>query len=296
MAEALRAIRAEVKDIRRESEQALLETRQALQRMALWQEEHDRRIALRYEEEDRRRALREEEEDRKRALRQEEHERNMAKLEAASEKHARDLAAFRASQEDAAARHDRETAEFRARREEAAARHDREIAEIRALQKANDDRIAEFNRGMAELKKQLGGLGEKFGGFTEGMALPSMEKVLRERFGLEKVFPRPRVRRAEGRTMEVDVLAYSDSRPEAFIVGVKSHLRAEALAQILKALREVREFYPELGERKFFGIIAYVDAPEALCKKILEKGIYLARIHDETFEIAVPEGFKPRSF
>ena len=40
-----------------------------------------------------------------------------------------------------------------------------------------------------ELNKQIAGLGEKFGSLTEGLALPSMQKILNERFDIEIICP-----------------------------------------------------------------------------------------------------------
>src|SRR4051794_36586742 len=45
----------------------------------------------------------------------------------------------------------------------------------------------ETNRQLRELKQQIGGLGEKFGSFTEGMAFPSMRKLLQQRFHMDVV-------------------------------------------------------------------------------------------------------------
>jgi hypothetical protein len=39
-----------------------------------------------------------------------------------------------------------------------------------------------------------------------------------------------------------------------------------------------------------------VDVPDDLRDRVLSQGIYLARIHDDTFEIRVPETFQPRAF
>ena len=47
----------------------------------------------------------------------------------------------------------------------------------------------ETDRQIRELGKQIGGLGKKFGSFTEGLALPSLEKQLRDRFGMEVISP-----------------------------------------------------------------------------------------------------------
>jgi len=50
-----------------------------------------------------------------------------------------------------------------------------------------DREIKETGRQPKELGKQIGGLGKKFGSFTEGLALPSMTKILRERFHMEVI-------------------------------------------------------------------------------------------------------------
>jgi hypothetical protein len=39
-----------------------------------------------------------------------------------------------------------------------------------------------------------------------------------------------------------------------------------------------------------------VDVPDDLRERVLSQGIYLASIHDDTFEIRVPETFQPRAF
>ena len=69
----------------------------------------------------------------------------------------------------------------------------------------------ETDKQLRELGKQIGGLGEKFGGFTEGLALPSMTKILTEQFGMEVVTPRVKVRK-QGQTLELDVFAYGQLR------------------------------------------------------------------------------------
>jgi hypothetical protein len=159
----------------------------------------------------------------------------------------------------------------------------------------NDRRQQETDRHIRELKQQLGGLGDKFGSFTEGLALPSMEKILGQRFGMDVVAPRVRARR-NGHSMEVDVLAYSHSNDQVFVVEVKSHLREEALDQLRRILKEFREFFPEHKDKKLFGILAAVDAPDRVRDKALREGFYLARIHDGQFELQVPDGFQPHAF
>lgn len=168
--------------------------------------------------------------------------------------------------------------------------------ELAESQKETDRQIQETGRQIKELGKQLGGLGDKFGSFTEGLALPSMTKILGRDFNMDKIAARVRAR-SNGHSMEIDVLAYSrDLAGDAVIVEVKSHLREDGLEQMRRILRDFRDFFPEHAHRKVYGILAVVDAPDDLREKVLREGIYLARIHDGQFELQVPESFQPRAF
>jgi len=176
---------------------------------------------------------------------------------------------------------------------------DQELRELVASLAVRHAELAESQREtgqyLKEVGKQIGGLGEKFGSFTEGLALPSMTKILTQRFGMDVVLPKARSR-MNGRSRELDVLAYSRTSGEAIVVEVKSHLRQEGLDQMRKTLREFREIFPEHADKKIYGILAVVDAPEDLRDKVLQDGIYLARIHDGQFELQVPDSFQPRAF
>jgi hypothetical protein len=187
-------------------------------------------------------------------------------------------------------------------------------AEIAELQEATDRQLQATDRQLQEtdrlikeltkktdkelleLKRQLGGLGEKFGGFTEGMALPSMRKLLQQRFHMDVITVRA-LSRKNGRSLELDVLAYSNSKVnEVYVVEVKSHLREEGIDQIKKTLREFHNYFPGHMGKKVYGILAAVDINDELRAKVLQEGIYLALIHDDEFELQVPDDFQPRAF
>ncbi len=173
---------------------------------------------------------------------------------------------------------------------------DRQIQETDRQIQETDRQIQETGRQLRELGKQIGGLGSKFGSFTEGLALPSMETILRERFGMEVVSPSVRVSKA-GQHMELDVLAYANgSVNQAYIVEVKSHAREAAIPQLKTQLRRFREFFPEHRDKQVYGILAAVDMSEALRDQALREGLYVARIHDEVFELDTPDGFQPMAF
>ena len=170
------------------------------------------------------------------------------------------------------------------------------IADLTVRQIETDRQLKETGRYIKEIGRQIGGLGEKFGGFTEGMAYPSMKKLLQERFGMSVVSPRVSSRQ-NGRTMEIDVLAYSNADiNEVYVVEVKSHLREDGLEQMLRILRDFHHFFPGHEGKKVYGILAAVDVPDEVRKHVIREGIYLACIHDDNFQLVVPEGFQPRAF
>jgi hypothetical protein len=168
--------------------------------------------------------------------------------------------------------------------------------ESRERQREAEQRQRETDRQLRELGKQIGGLGNKFGSFTEGLALPSMEKILRRCFGVDTVAPSVRVSRG-GQHLELDVLAYANGEVNAaYVVEVKSHLREEHLQQLLEILAGFGDWFPEHRGKQLYGILAAVHIPAALRPRVLEQGLYLAHIHDDLFELEVPDDFQPRRF
>ncbi len=177
------------------------------------------------------------------------------------------------------------------------------IRELREAQKETDQQLKETDRQLKETDRQLkelgiqiGGLGNKFGSFTEGLALNSMSKILRDRFGMECISPRVRIRRG-GREVEIDVLAFANSqRNEAVLVEVKSHLGERDVEQMQELLDDFFNLLPEHRGKRLYGILAVVDAPLDLRQQVLARGIYLAHIEDELFALDIPGGFVPRVY
>ena len=176
-------------------------------------------------------------------------------------------------------------------------------AELTAAQKETDKQLKEVSqqqkktdKQLKELGKQIGGLGAKFGSFTEGLALPSMETILGQRFGMEVISPSVRVSKG-GQHMEIDVLAYANGELNtAYIVEVKSHAREDSIIQLKSILQRFRNFFPEHKDKRLYGILASVDLSNELREKILQEGLYVARIHDQVFELDIPDNFQPQTY
>jgi hypothetical protein len=159
-----------------------------------------------------------------------------------------------------------------------------------------DLKFRETDLQIKELGKQIGGLGNKFGSFTEGLALPSMQTILREQFGMEIISPSVRVKKS-GENLEIDVLAYTNGDiNKAMIVEVKSHVEEKSIAQLVKILEKFRTFFPEHQNKQVYGILAGVDMSEEMKNMAIEAGLYVAKIQDEVFQIDTPPSFEPRAW
>ncbi len=171
----------------------------------------------------------------------------------------------------------------------AMAEHDRVMKEVREIQKETAQQIKQFN-------KQLGELGNKWGTFTEGLAWPSLEKILKKDFDMDTVSPN-QSRDKNGRSFEVDVLA-TDSRSQdrVYVVEVKSRLTEDGVLQILNTLAELPKFYPEFNKLKVYGMLAAVDIPDDARKEATDAGIYLAQLSDDIFKLSVPKKFEPKDY
>ena len=156
--------------------------------------------------------------------------------------------------------------------------------------------VANTSRTVDRVTKQIGEMNNKFGSFTEGMAMPSMTKILQTKFHADNVAERVKSRKG-GHSMEIDVLAWSNrDRNEVFVVEVKSKADGEALDQLKRILADFPKFFPEHRNKRLFGILAAVDIPDDIAKKAIKAGIYVARISDDVFRLKVPPGFRPHSF
>ena len=178
---------------------------------------------------------------------------------------------------------------------------DRQIQELgRRMQETDRQmqetacRIRELDRITREQSKHISGIGDKFGYFTEGLALPSMERILTEQFGMTTVMPRVRTRK-NGENIEIDVLATANDEVNlAVVVEVKSRVRMEAIEQLRKIVSRFREIHPEHKEKEVIGILAGVDWIRGIREAARRVGFLTASIQDEIFQLTAPEGFEAR--
>ncbi len=180
-------------------------------------------------------------------------------------------------------------------------------AQLAASQAEADRRAAEAATSMEALKhqvrelgKQLGGLGNKFGSFAEGLLIPTVKRIFIEELGLQQAAERVRstaVINGVQRLMELDVFGSANGEHNvACIAEIKSHLREDGIDQILQQLADFPVFFPEHAHKTLYGMIAAIDAPPDLQHRVWREGLYLVLMHGDIAKLTVPADFTPKNF
>ncbi len=153
------------------------------------------------------------------------------------------------------------------------------------------------DRQIKELGKQIGGLGNKFGSFTEGLSVRSIKEILRDRFGINHLIASNIKITIDGFTEEYDILGYSDkATAKGIIVEVKSQLRPEDISQMKRKMNRIFQMLPDEKDRAFEGMIACVSGSDELKRQVLKNGWHLAHIGEDLFELENPPDFLPKIY
>jgi hypothetical protein len=163
--------------------------------------------------------------------------------------------------------------------------------------KAAQDTIR-TKRELRKLGKQIGGLGDKFGTFMEGLALPSIRRLLFDRFGVEELSIRfGRSLRSGGREMELDVLGVvNGERNEAYIVEIKSHLRQDSIEQMEKIMQKFHTYFPEHAHKRAYGMLAAASMSKEAVEAARRAGFYVITFEDKIMHFHNDDGFVPKVY
>ena len=194
---------------------------------------------------------------------------------------------------------------------------DRKWQETDRKWQETDRRIAESDKKMKEIQQQMandwkkfklemkaenkhlskivGAIGNKFGSFTEGLFLPSLDEIFLKKFGLEYTNGNSKAQN-NGNMIELDAYAYSKRNPQSpvFIAEIKSHLKPRHIEQLKHYMQQFTDFYPDFKGRKIYGLLAGVKLSKETKSEIYKNGIYLAIASKDQFKlIEYPESFQP---
>ncbi len=177
-----------------------------------------------------------------------------------------------------------------AQKQQASAEHfDREMNKLQAS-------IADTGRLVKQNQKQLGELGNKWGSYTEGLAFPSVARIMTAEFGMETVMANVKSQRA-GETIEIDALGSANGSTNRVIVGeIKSHFREEHLDQLENICTRLIQFMPEHRGKQVNGMVICVKGEANAIQKAANHGVYVVRANDENFKLLSPKNFVVRDF
>ncbi len=194
------------------------------------------------------------------------------------------------------AEQDKEISELKKESLKEKAERDKEHAE-RA--KETDERLKKIEKMIEENGKQIGGLGNKFGGYTEAMARPSIKRILEERFDADYKGSIRITNSEDAVVLEVDAWGRSrNGTGAAYIVETKSKFRDKHLEQIWKLVDRFRSYRPDnREERAVYPMLAAVQINEQQRQRVWNAGIYLIDINAGVFRYAKPpKGFKAKGY
>ncbi len=92
----------------------------------------------------------------------------------------------------------------------------------------------------------MGGIGEKFGSFTEGLAYPSLRKILFQHYGIDNTSANVLKKFPNGSEVELDAFGYTNgSINNAVVVEVKSHLQSKHIYSFVQLLSNFKIYFPK---------------------------------------------------
>jgi hypothetical protein len=155
---------------------------------------------------------------------------------------------------------------------------------------------ADLKKTIKQTNKQLGELGNKLGSFTEGLAFPTVERIMLNEMGMTFVTQNARADKG-GDSLEIDVLGYSNGSINKVIIGeIKSHFREENIEQLETACEKVSEFMPEHRGKSINGMMIFVKGEKIAIQNAIKKGFYVVQANDENFKLLTPPKFVARDF
>ena len=127
-------------------------------------------------------------------------------------------------------------------------------------------------RVISELGKNIGGLHNKFGDFTEDLAIASIERILEEDFEVDYAGYLTAGHLKEVGRLQVEVYGVAQyGERAAYLVEIKSKFEMKHIEQV----RKFRKYYPNFDSWGVYPVIASVQITKEQRAKVWESGVYL---------------------
>ena len=160
-----------------------------------------------------------------------------------------------------------------------------------------DRRMKDTERYIKEIGKQIGGLNNKFGKFTEDMFMDSLQKLMKEKFNVQEFIANSFKRIYSIGEIEIDAMGVINGDVNSvYIAEIKSKFDNEAIEQLEKNISKLNVFYPDLKDKKKIGLIVLPNIDDEVKLRIMNAGFYPVSLKDDLAIIKSPDDFVPKAF
>ena len=175
---------------------------------------------------------------------------------------------------------------------------DRKIQETSEQMKKTDELVGKLTEN---IEKANGNFDNKWGLYLEKLVQGGLVKILKERsIKVERIWPRMILEgKTKGKTEgEIDLIAVNGK--ELVAVEVKTDLRIEYVDRFLKLLKKLKKCWPEFGDKKVYGGMAFLSCnnPEAL-DALKENGLFIIKAVGGKVDVSIidnPKDFRPKEY
>ncbi len=147
---------------------------------------------------------------------------------------------------------------------------------------------ADTEKHRKEMNKKWGDLSNKMGTIVEDMVDPSIPQIIRNFFrddepDLFAVRVMKRNSADPGRRREFDVIAMTERN--FYVNETKSNLRSEYIGKFIEMLGEIRDYFPEIGDRRIIPIFSSLHIPEDTMTYLTRSRIYAMGMGEDTMTL-----------
>ena len=162
-----------------------------------------------------------------------------------------------------------------------------------------DRRMRETDRQMQEtdrrLKKAENLFTTQWGRLMESLVAGDLVRLMRERnVDVERMVLPRKNRRRNAENYQVDIVAVNGR--EVVVVEVKTTLRPEHVGRFGSKLERFKEWWPEYGDRRVYGALAYLESWDNVTDHAERQGFFVIRATGDSASIINAEDFEPRVF
>ena len=145
------------------------------------------------------------------------------------------------------------------------------------------ERFKKTDERIKRTEKMVGKLGGRWGEFVEGLVVPAVVDLFRQKgIDIERVAQRV-VSRKEGKTMEIDILGENGN--DIVVVEVKSRLTNEEVRSFINTMKQFKFFFPAHADKKIIGAVASIVMREDVARFAYKQGLFIIGQKGDTVKI-----------